>query len=240
MPQQRCLATVFAPLASQANRRRPRFLKNQSVKVPALKDLLDRPFDLGTVELVEAAMRSAGFGGANWWSLSGDAFRSLKPHSSGSSPERVLDLLCVLEESSDEKMHKMDLDDVTVEQVAAARSALREAIGNIELALKKGEERWWDWVQVGPWIWNLGLESWWKLRAMDARASILMTRLEEEAQKENDAAACLQEVASTQLAFCFWSPNDKDLDPPLEWKEQPLWFLRVSFFVDGIRQQPPR
>ena len=34
--------------------------------------------------------------------------------------------------------------------------------------------------------------------------------------------------------------NDKDLDPPLEWREQPLWFLRVCFFVDGIRQQPPR
>ena len=37
---------------------RPRLMKENSVKVPALKDLLDRPFDLGTVELAESAMRN--------------------------------------------------------------------------------------------------------------------------------------------------------------------------------------
>ena len=208
MPQQRCLGTVFAPLASQANRRRPRFMISWSVEVPALKDLLDRPLDLETLELVEAAMRTPGFGGGSW-SVWGNACRSLMRH--GSSPERVLNLLCVLEESSDEKMHKMDLDDVTVEQVAAARSALREAIGDVELAAKKGE--WPTWYQVAPWIWNLSLGSWClgsedlpMLRALEARASILTTRLEQEAQKENDAAS-LQEMASTRLAFCFVDPQ---------------------------------
>ena len=208
MPQQRCLGTVFAPLASQANRRRPRWMKAMSVKVPALKDLLDRPLDLGAVQLVEAAMRNAGFGEGSWSPLT-DGFKSLR-HGSGSSPEPVLDLLCFLNESSDEKMQQMDLDDVTVEQVAAARSALRKAIGEAELAVKKGRKTWYC-RQVAPWLWpfrfgrpRLGSKDLLSnLRAADTRASILMTRLEEEAQKENNAA-CLQEVA-TELNCGFFA-----------------------------------
>jgi len=133
----------------------------------------------------------------HWTSTWGNPFRSLKRH--GSSPECVLDLLCFLKESSDEKMQQMDLDDVTVEQVAAARSALREVIGHVELVLKKGEERWWDW--------NLRLLSWWlgyealaDLQAMEARASVLMTRLEEEAEKEHHTM-CLQEVALNSIGI---------------------------------------
>ncbi len=178
---------------------RPRFLKSWSVKVPALKDLLDRPFDLGNVELMERATKDARFVNTNWSSTWGDAFRSLKPH--GSSPERVLDLLWFLGESSDEKMQKMDLDDVTVEDLTASRSALREVIGKVELLVKKGEEIRWNWYQNAPWLGYLRRNApWWLgsvdlplLRAMDARASILMTRLEDEAEKEN--ARCLQEVA---------------------------------------------
>ena len=98
-------------------------------------------------------MRTAGVREANWLSPWGDAFRSVKRHGSGSSREHVLDLLCFLQESSDEKMQKMDLDDVTLEQVAAARSALRKA----ELAVKKGEHSWnWEWHQVALWLVYLG------------------------------------------------------------------------------------
>ena len=174
-------------------------MKKKSVEVPALKDLLDRPLDLETVELMEQAMRTAGFGESpNWWCIWGDAFKSLKPH--GSSPENVLDLLCLLNESSDEKMQQMDLDDVTLEQVAAARSALREAIGKVELSVKKGER--WDCRQGALWISYLKVPSWPKLgskalpglQALDARARILMTRLEDKAEKENHTT-CLQEVA---------------------------------------------
>ena len=197
-------------LTNQPNR--PRWMKEKSVKVPALKDLLGRPLDVGTVELAEAAMsnharfganwtsfwgKATGFG-ADWVSIPGAAFRSLKRH--GSSPECVLDLLCFLDESSDEKMQQMDLDDVTAEQVTAARSALREVIGDAELAVKKGETRW-HWDQGAPWLWYLsaswpclGSEALARLQAVEARASILMTRLEEEAEKENHTT-CLQEVA---------------------------------------------
>ena len=172
-------------------------MKDWSVKVPALKDLLDRPLDLACVELVERAVRTAGVVEANWSSLWGKAWRSLKRY--GSSPESVLDLLCFLKESSDEKMQQMDLDDVTVEQVAAARSALRGAIGKVEPTVKKGEDRR-NWHQVAPWLLYLSLGSWClgsedlpMLQAVEARASTLMTGLEQEAQKENDR--CLQEVA---------------------------------------------
>ena len=173
-------------------------MTEKSVKVPALKDLLDRPLDLGNLELMERAMKDARFG-ANWWSLLANALRSLKPH--GSSPELVLDLLCFLDESSDEKMRQTDLDDVTLEHLTAGRSALREVIGGAELALKKGEKRWDPW-QIAPWLRYLRRNAPWPclvseqlplLRAMDARASILMTRLKDEAEKEN--ARCLQEVA---------------------------------------------
>ena len=164
-------------------------MKEKSVKVPALKGLLDRPLDLGCVELMERA--------TNWSSLWGKAFRSLKPH--GSSPERVLDLLCFLDESSDEKMRQTDLDDVTMEHLTAARSALQEVIREVELAVKKGG-LWWNPWQLAPWLrywrrnapWScLGSEDLPELRAMDARASMLMTRLKDEAKKEN--ARCLQE-----------------------------------------------
>ena len=160
---------------------RPRFMKAKSVKVPALKSLLDRPLDLGNVELMERA--------TNWSSPWGKAFRSLKPH--GSSPHRVLDLLCFLDESSDEEMRQMDLDDVTVEHLTASRSALREVISHLELAVKRGE-KWWNFRQVAPWLWYwrpngpwpcLGSEDLSELRAMDARVSMLMTRLKDEAQK---------------------------------------------------------
>ena len=178
-------------------------MKEHSVKVPALKDLLDRPFDLGCVELMERALRDAGVVNANWsfpwgyvlrdWvSILGDALRSLKRHAS--SPHRVLDLLCFLEESSDEKMRQTDLDDVTMEDLTAARSALREVIGKVELLVKKGEEIRWNPCQVAPWLQS-------ELRAMDARASMLMTRLEQEAEKEN--ARCLQEVALNSIGILF-------------------------------------
>ena len=253
----------------RSNRRCLRFMKERSVKVPALKDLLDRPLNL-RMELVESAMRAAGFG-AGWSSTWANAFRSLKPH--GSSPERVLDLLCFLKESRDEKMQQMDLDDVTVEQVAAARGALREAIRDLELALKKGER--WNFCQVAPWLWFLNWPSWsfgstdlrW-LQALDARVSILMMRLEQEAEKENDAA-CLKEVALNSigtLAFCFVDPKwsrfgstvgmkrvtpiltSQKRNPPLEstpnwhfvFDPQCFWFLETLFFVVGMGQQPPR
>ena len=209
-------------------------MKNESVKVPGLKDLLDRRLDLGTMERVEAAMRAAGWFGPHWLSSHwGNALRSLKPH--GSSPECVLDLLFLLNASSDEKMQQMDLDDVTLELLTAGRTALREVIGKLE-AVKKGAK--WNWRPVAPWLvylkvpsWpNLGSKALTNLQAMDARARILMTRLEQEAEKENDTT-CLQEVASTQLAFCF-------VDPQMikiwihRWNEEsnPCDFLRVSFF----------
>ena len=201
-------------------------MKRESAQVPALNALLDRTLDLGTVELAESAMRAAGVREANWSSTSADALRSLKPH--GSSPVHVLDLLALLHESSDKKMQQMDLEDVTVEQVAAARSALREAIRDVELAMKKGGEKWWNWncAQLAPWLWSFRVlwpslgskDQLSKLQAVEARASILMTRLEH--------------VASTQLAFCF--------DPQMI----KIWIHRVIFdslfFIDGIRQQPPR
>ena len=102
----------------------PRRMKDLSVKAPALKDLLDKPLDLGCLELIEQTLRDAGVREANWSSDLGDVLRSLKPHVSGSSPQQVLDLLVLLHESSNEKTHKMDLDvTVTLEQVAAARNA---------------------------------------------------------------------------------------------------------------------
>ena len=78
--------------------------------------------------------------------------------------------------------------------MTAGRSALQEVIGNVELAVKKGERR--NCLQDAPGLCEKGLRS--KLGsedlpALDARASILMTRLEHEAEKENDM--CLQEVA---------------------------------------------
>ena len=228
-------------LTSQPNR--PRWMKAKSVKVPGFKDLLDRPFDLETVELAEAAMRAAGFG-ANWSSKWGDALRSLKPH--GSSPENVLDLLLLLDESSDEKMQQMGLDDVTLEQVPAARRALREALRRVELSMKLGEE--WYCSQVAPWLvylkssrsWWLGSEDLPWLQALDARASTLMTRLEEEAEKENHTT-CLQEVAWTRLAFCFLTPKWYKIWIH-RWNEKsnPCDFWESVFFVGGVRQQPPR
>ena len=176
---------------------RPRYMKEKSVKVPALKDLLDRPLDLGCLELADRALKDAGFSGG--WSPLTDVLRSLKRH--GSSPERVLDLLCSLFESSDEVLQKMDLDDITMEHLRAGRNALQEVIGNVELAVKKGEKTW-NCRQVAPWLryflspkwlnWvsYLGSKDLPKLRTMDARASILMTRLADEAEKEN--ARCSQ------------------------------------------------
>ena len=117
-------------------------------------------------------------------------------------------MLFFLHDSSDEKMQQMDLDDVTLELLTAARSALREVIGELELAVKKGQKGR-NWFQVAPWL--VYLPSWHclgskdllsKFQAMEARASILMMRLEREAEKENHTT-CLKEVASTQLAFCF-------------------------------------
>jgi len=72
----------------------------------------------------------------------------------------------------------MDLDDLTMEQVAAARSALREAIRDVEMPGKKGNKPWLWYLSAG-WSW----EALSKLRAMDARVSILMTRLEDEAEE---------------------------------------------------------
>ena len=195
-------------------------MKDWSVKVPALIGLLHRPLDLGTVELVEAAMRGARVR-ANWIFPLDNAFRSLKPH--GSAPECVLDLLYLLNESSDEKMQQMDLDDVTMERLTAARSALQEAICDAELAVKKGKKAW-NCCPAAPWLGYLRVGVWWPrpgsedllmLQGLDARASILMTRLEQEAEKEN--RACLQEVALNSFGILFCrSPNDKDLDPSLE------------------------
>ena len=192
-------------------------MKGWSAQVPALSGLLDRRLDLGTVELVEAAMRTAGFG-KGWWSIWGNTLRSLKPH--GSAPESVLDLLCFLDESSNKKMQQTDLDDVTVEHLTAGRTALREVIGKVELSVNR--KRTWNCRQVAPWLWCVNT-SWYlvskalpMLRAMDARARILMTRLEEEAEKENHTT-CLQEVALNSFGILFCrSPNDKDLDPSLE------------------------
>ena len=182
---------------------RPRFMKEKSVKVPALKDLLDRPLDLGNVELMERAIKDAGVAHANWSSPWGNSLRSLKPH--GSSPERVLDLLCFLGESSDEKMRQTDLDDVTLEHLTAARSALREVIRDGELAL--WQVAWWLVYLDLKNSWCLGSEALRLLRAMDARASILMTRLKDEAVKEN--ARCLQEVASSQIGILFLTPRKR-------------------------------
>lgn len=171
-------------------------MNEKSVEVPALKDLLNRPWDLGTVELMERAMRDARVVGGYWTLPWGNAWRSLKRY--GSSPEHMMDLLLLLEESSDEKMQLMDLDDITVEHLTAGRSALREAIGKVELAVKKGEK--WN-CRRGTWLWwftmgraYLGSEALPILQALDVRASILMTRMEQEAEKENDTT-CLQEVA---------------------------------------------
>ena len=55
----------------------------------------------------------------------------------------------------------------------------------------------WYWRPNGPFC--LGSEDLPALRAMDARASILMTRLKDEAEKEN--ARCLQEVAWSQKRY---------------------------------------
>ena len=164
-----------------------RYMKEKSVEVPALKDLRDRPLDLGFLGMVEL--------GCGYGTPLTDAFRSLKPH--GSDPERVLDLLCFLFESSDEKTRKMDLDDVSVEHVTAGRSALGKVI---ELA-RKNRKKTWNCYQVAPWLRYLSLKNSWclgsmdlsRLRALDGRASILMTRLKQETKKENDA--CSQEVA---------------------------------------------
>ena len=220
-PQEEKLFSYYNLLSQPT---RPRFMKENSVNFPALKGLLDRPLDLGTVELMERAMRAAGFVGPNWSYYWGNRFRSLKPH--GSSPGHVLDLLLVLEESSDEKMQQMDLDDVTVEQVAAARSALREVIGKLELVLKTGEI-WWNFRQVAPWLFMglpyLGSNHLPMLQAMDARASILMTRLEEEAEKENHAT-CLKEVAFNSFGIFFWFWNEEFVffleNLTLRWNEE--------------------
>ena len=175
---------------------RPRLMKIWSAEVPALKDLLDRPLDFGCLELADRAMRDAGLGGYNWSSFLANALRSLKSY--GSSPEHMMDLLSLLHESSDEVLQKMDLDDFTVEHLTAGRSALQEVIRNVELAVKKGAR--WYCNEAAPWLWSLrrngcciGPNDLPILQAMVARASILMTRLEHEAQKENDT--CSQEVA---------------------------------------------
>ena len=65
-------------------------MKNQSAKAPALKDLLDKPLDLGYLELIEQTLRDAGIN-ARWMFLLHKAFRSLKSY--GSSPEHMMDLL---------------------------------------------------------------------------------------------------------------------------------------------------
>ena len=210
------------PLTSQPTR--PRFMKEKSVQVPALKDLLDRPLDLGCAELMEQAMRDAV--NVDWSSNWGHSLRSLKRHSS--SPEHVLDLLFFLNESSDEKMHKMDLDvTVTMGQVAAARRALREAIHDVELAVKKGET--WNCRQSAPWLhgsgpcvgpvkrngpwWCLGTKDLPILRATEGRASTLMitlpmqrvhiqvqqltqecTRLKEEESKRQEHASQMRQL----------------------------------------------
>ena len=162
-----------------------RYMKEKSVEVPALKNLLDRPLDLGFLEMVEL--------GCGYGSPLADALRSLKPHSS--SPQHVLDLLCFLFESSHKVVHEMDPDDVTLEHLTAARSALGKIM---ELARKKGKKAW--GFQDAPWLRYLSLKNSWcrsmdlsRLRALGDRASILMTRLAHEAQKEN-GDACLQEV----------------------------------------------
>ena len=198
-----------SPLVSRANRRCLRWMNR--AKGLLTKDLLERPLELKTVELAERALKGAWLVGADWSSPWGDALRSLKPH--GFSPERVLDSLCLLFESNDEVLQKMDLDDITMEHLTAGHNALQELIGKVELALKKGRRG--EFVgQVAPWVKYLST-SWWpclgskaltNLQAMDARARILMTQLEDEAQKENHTT-CLQEVASTQLAFCFLTPQ---------------------------------
>ena len=188
---------VFYYLTSQPMR--PRSMKPESGLVPP--GLPERPLgalDLEAVELIERAMR-ARFGFSVHWSFNlADAWRSLKCHGSGSSPERVLDLLCLLFESSGEKMQKMDLDDITLEHLTAARSALWKVIGKFfkaELAVNREWREWWNcgqdtlWLRELPWP-CLGSKALPMLQAMDARAIILMTRLEREAQKENDALSC--------------------------------------------------
>eukprot|EP00434_Breviolum_minutum_P000203 symbB.v1.2.000172.t1/scaffold9.1/size550961/28 len=179
------------------------WMKEKSVQVPVIKNLLDRPLDLGCVELVEWAIRAAGVAKENWSSVRGNAWRSLKRH--GSSPERVLDLLCFLDESSNEVVQKMDLDDITLEHLTAACSALRTAIRKVELAMKLGEE--WDCSQGAPWLWYLsaswylGSEDLLRLQTVDARASILMTRLEHaNAKRKQDELQPLKEEESQRQA----------------------------------------
>ena len=162
-------------------------MKNHSAKVPALKDILDRPLDLGCLELIEQTLSDAGIS-ARWMFLLHKAFRSLKSY--GSSPEHMMDLLSLLHESSDENVQKMDLDDISVQHVTAGRSALGKVI---ELARKKGK----NWKGQGtPWLRFMPMK--WPcessvsmLQALDARASILMTRLNA-VQKKKDSC---QEVA---------------------------------------------
>ena len=170
-------------------------MKNQSAKAPALKDLLDKPLDLGYLELIEQTLRDAGIN-ARWMFLLHKAFRSLKSY--GSSPEHMMDLLSLLHESSDEKMQKMDLDYISVQHVTEGRSALGKVI---ELAQKKGKN--WNcqgapWLRFMPTKWPCE-SSVSMLQSLDARASILMTRLDA-AQKENDTC---EEVAELIYVFVF-------------------------------------
>ena len=175
-------------------------MKNQSAKVPALKDLLDRPLDLGCIELIEKTLREAGIS-ANWFFLLHKAFRSLKSY--GSSPEHMMDLLSLLHESSDEKMQKMDLDAISVQHLTASRSALGKVI---ELARKKGA----NWKCQGtPWLRFMPVK--WPcessismLQALDARASILMTRLD--VVQKNDSCQEVAELIYVMhgIFFCFF------------------------------------
>ena len=192
-------------------------MKNQSAKAPALKDLLDKPLDLGYLELIEQTLRDAGIN-ARWMFLLHKAFRSLKSY--GSSPEHMMDLLSLLHESSDENVQKMDLDDISVQHVTAGRSALGKVI---ELARKKGK----NWKGQGtPWLRFMPMK--WPcessvsmLQALDARASILMTRLDV-AQEENDTCQEVAELIYVNYVtvFCFLTvltppnkdPNEKDFD----------------------------
>ena len=205
-------------------------MKNQSAKAPALKDLLDKPLDLGYLELIEQTLRDAGIN-ARWMFLLHKAFRSLKSY--GSSPEHMMDLLSLLHESSDEKMQKMDLDDISVQHVTAGRSALGKVI---ELAQKKGKH--WN-CQGAPWLRFMPMK--WPcessvsmLQALDARASILMTRLGA-AQEENDTCEEVAELIYV-TGFCFLTvltppnkdPNEKDFDiSTLCWRAK----LLLCFFV---------
>jgi len=96
----------------------------------------------------------------------------------------MMDLLSLLHESSDENVQKMDLDGIKVQHLTAGRSALGKVI---ELARKKGK----NWKCQGtPWLRFMPMK--WPcessvsmLQALDARASILMTRLDA-VQKKSD------------------------------------------------------